>query len=175
MIKKKFSFIIIICTLLLLSGCFCEQCPSRKNLAPCGELIDSLRAQGVQIIQLGDTLRIILPVHTFFDPPTSYNPTDAVVKDCRDKTLKQVAELTMCWCYAISPITVSGYTDTIGSISDQKLRTKYQAQAIAAYLWGNGVPLKRMRVRWYGARGSISGNGTPRGEADNRRVEITLP
>jgi len=165
-IKRIFILIILV---IGLTSCFCEKCPGRKNLQPCGELIDSLQTQDVQIIQLGDTLRLILPVDKFFEPAS------VQVKRCKAKTLREIAELTICHCYALSNIRVSGYSDTVGTISDQKWRSLHQAQNIAAYLWGYGIPLNRMIVRGFGARGTIAGNATPSGEAANRRVEITLP
>lgn len=169
-------FLLLLIILISLTGCFCEQCPSRKNTTPCGELIDSLQAQGVQVIQLGDTLRIILPVDTFFEPPSAYDkPWGTRVKSCKAGTLKQVAELVVCHCYVLSNIRVYGYSDQIGPIKDQKQRSLQQARNIAAYLWANGIPLERMQVRGFGARGSVAGNGTPNGEYANRRVEILLP
>lgn len=145
-------------------------------MEPCGELIDSLEAQGVGVIQVGDTLRIILPSDTFFEPPSSYDrPWGTRVKECKAPLLKQVAELTICHCYSLSNIRVYGYSDQMGTIKDQKQRSLQQARNIAAYLWSNGIPLDRMEVRGFGARGSIAGNGTPLGEYYNRRVEILLP
>ena len=165
-IKRIFILIILV---IGLTSCFCEQCPARKNPYPCGKLIDSLETQDVQVIPLGDTLRLILPVDKFFEPAS------VQVKSCKVRTLREIAELAVCHCYVLSNIRVSGYSDTVGTIADQKWRSLHQARNIAAYLWGFGIPLDRMRVRGFGARGTLSGNATPSGEAANRRVEITLP
>lgn len=167
--KKILSLIILNIFILFLTSCYCDHCPPRKNPYPCGDLIDSLQTQNVQVIQLGDTLRLILPVDRFFEPASTK------VRPERAGTLREVALLTICHCYYLSGIRVTGYTDDIGRIRDQKQRTLQQARNIASYLWANGIPLERMHISGCGAQCSIASNDTPRGEAYNRRVEITLP
>lgn len=168
-IVAKLSSIFVIT--ILLASCFCEPCPQRpihfEN--PCDYLILSLHQQAIPVIKRGDTLRIILPVDMFFEPASTK------VKPNVDFLLYQVAQLTVCRCYNYMPIRVNGYTDNIGTIRQQKQRSLIQARNVAAFLWFAGIPLDRITVRGFGARGSIASNVTPRGEAYNRRVEILIP
>lgn len=159
-------FVLGIC---ITSNAVYSSCPKPRNTTPCGNFIDAVEDQNVQVIARGDTLRLILPADVFFKPASSK------LKENKGVALNEVAQLLNCHCYAISNMHISGYTDTVGKIKEQQQRSLQQARNIAAYLWANGVDLNRMHVRGYGQRRTLSSNGTPDGSADNRRVEITLP
>ncbi len=157
--------------MLLLGGCCanCPPAPSPNANRPCGNLIDSLYNQGVLVIAEGDTLRIIVPVDTFFLPAsTKINPD-------RTAVFATIAELMDCQCYGYMSARVEGFTDNINTIHSQKQRSYRQAHEVAALLWSEGIPWERMSIRGFGARGSIASNMTPLGEAYNRRVEILIP
>jgi outer membrane protein OmpA-like peptidoglycan-associated protein len=172
--QRKIKSILLIPSLLifflLTTGCCPQICPHEEPpKSPCELLIDSLRADGIQVIQLGDKLRLILPSDKFFEPASTK------IKPKYDYVFANIAQLTCCYCYGILPITITGYTDTMGTIPEQYQRSLKQARNVAAYLWANKIPLSRMRIRGCGAERSIASNETPRGEAFNRRIEITLP
>lgn len=155
---------------LNLCACFCTNCPPVKSKLPCADLIESLQDQGVQVIQRGDTLRIILSSDNFFEPASTKIIPERVA------VLTEVAALTNCHCYLYAPIRVYGYSDNANITRDQKQRSYQQAHSIAALLWANGIPLHRIyQIRGFGAHGSIASNETPLGSAYNRRVEILLP
>lgn len=165
---KKLLVLFLGC--LSLVGC-CLTCPAQKPvfLHPCDRIIYEAQQQGVIVIRRGDILRIILPADTFFYPASSK------IKEESKPALGTVSALVSCYCYSCMPLRVTGYTDNMGSIRQQKQLGLQRAKNIAAYLWGEGVPLDRITAQTMGARGTLSSNGTPSGEADNRRVEITLP
>lgn len=169
-LKKILQHGSVVLFTLVLVACGCNPCPpQRPKPAPCDYLISVVRHDGVQVIQRGDTLRLILPVDNFFEPASNKIRLDA------EPALNDVGALVQCACYNFMSIHVAGYTDNIGTIHAQEKRSLQQARNIASYLWSSGVPLARMSVRGYGARGTVSANTTPRGEADNRRVEIQIP
>lgn len=168
-LKQKIFFIIFIC-FFLLNAC-CTTCPPRpvRFTKPCEDIIYYLRYNGVQVIQRGDTLRVILPADNFFYPATSD------IKPWMRPILGEVGNLALCHCYAFMPIRVTGYTDNIGSIRQQKQLGLDRAKKVASFLWDRGIEMERIRVLTRGARGTLSSNARPSGEADNRRVEVTLP
>lgn len=156
----------------MLSACVCQTCPpalSPYRGRPCGQLMSNVEAQGVQVIARGGTLRLILPVDVFFKPDSTH------VRPRKEAALAEIAKLAVCACYGVMPIQVNGYSDDVGSITEQKRRSYEQAHNIAAYLWRSNIPLSRMYVRGYGAQKTIATNETPRGSAYNRRVEILIP
>lgn len=171
-IIKQILFVAAFSFCLILSACVCQTCPpalSPNRGKPCGDLMDSLEKQGVQVIARGDTLRLILPTDVFFDFDSTH------VKPKKEATLAIIAKLATCACYGVYPIQVNGYSDDVGSITEQKRRSYEQAHDIAAYLWSNGISLSRMYVRGYGAQKTIATNETPKGSFYNRRVEILIP
>ena len=170
--KIIFRCLIILFAALIISSCCGPVCPYREPrfTNPCDEMVYNLSQKtAVTIIKRGDTLRIILPVDAYFEPASTKIRLDA------ESLLYQIGLLVQCGCYNEMPIRVLGYTDNIGTISEQRQRSLQQAENIASYLWAQGVPRDRITVRGFGARGTLSSNATPHGEADNRRVEIRIP
>lgn len=51
-------------------------------------------------------------------------------------------------------------------------RTKKQAKAFKELLELKGVPVRRVKIKGYGAKENITSNDTPEGRAKNRRIEI---
>jgi outer membrane protein OmpA-like peptidoglycan-associated protein len=166
---KLAKFLFVFLSIGLLGSLANADCPKPRNLAPCGEYIDAVTEDGVQVIARGDTLRLILPADQFFEPAST------AVKENRDLAFQHIAQLLNCRCYAISTMRVWGYSDNVGKIKDQQKRSLQQARNVAAYLWSNGIALERMHIRGFGPQGTLSSNATPDGSADNRRVEILLP
>lgn len=155
---------------LNLASC-CLPCPQRPLVfkTPCEKLMYEAEMQGVTVIQRGDTLRMILPADLFFTPATAN-----LIPDSRF-ALDTLVQLAQCYCYNEMPIRITGYTDNIGTIQQQQALGLARANVIADYFETQLIPYQRLNVRTFGARGTVSSNGTPAGEADNRRVEITLP
>lgn len=71
-------------------------------------------------------------------------------------------------------ITIAGYTDSVGSESDNLRLSKERAEAVKAFLVKNGIDASRTKTMGYGEARPIAGNGTAGGRAHNRRVEITV-
>lgn len=70
-------------------------------------------------------------------------------------------------------VEIGGHTDSDGSADlNQKLSQK-RADAVKNQLVSMGVDASRMTAKGYGASKPISGNDTPEGKANNRRVEFT--
>ncbi|QLH41683.1 MAG: OmpA family protein [Coxiellaceae bacterium] len=174
---RVIGFIFTIVFAGLLSGCnpcnIIGKCPPYKpppSPPPCGEIVDKLKLYGVQVIQVGDTLRIILPTDDYFRGTSTTE-----LQPGRAPYLYKIATLLQCGCYEGYPVHVNGYTDEVGTPNQRRARARQRAQTIAAYLWADGIPLQRMQVAGYGAADALSSNETVVGSSNNRRVEITMP
>ncbi|MFT3741637.1 MAG: OmpA family protein [Gammaproteobacteria bacterium] len=134
---------------------------------PAPGLAADLRRDGVQVIQVGDELRIVLSTDRLFRglSTTEIRPSCMYV-------LSKVALLLQNYCNY--PIVVSGHTDNIGSDRAKFIRSQQQAETIAGYLWSQGVGLNDMRVIGYGDTRPVSNNRTTGGQAENRRIEINI-
>jgi outer membrane protein OmpA-like peptidoglycan-associated protein len=73
-------------------------------------------------------------------------------------------------------IYVDGYTDNIGSAAYGKVLSQKRADAVASYLRSHlGAAAVTVVPLGHGESHPIASNATPAGQAQNRRVTITLP
>lgn len=135
------------------------------------ELLAKLQNQGVQVIQQGSRLQLILPINQFFVGQS------IDIKEEQVKTLRLVALYlhnyiyTNVTCY---PIKVYAYTGKVTSRKYQVYITNQYAQVIASFLWSQGFLPTQMRVVGFGAKSPIGNYITPEGNAFNRRVMIQV-
>ncbi len=74
-------------------------------------------------------------------------------------------------------IRIDGHTDNVGNPSSNQTLSRARAQAVANWLTEQApetFPANRIQVRGYGDTKPVADNGSPAGQARNRRVEITL-
>jgi outer membrane protein OmpA-like peptidoglycan-associated protein len=71
-------------------------------------------------------------------------------------------------------IVVQGYTDSVGSASDNDALSLRRAQSVRDYLVTRGVPSEKATAEGKGASNPVASNSTPDGRAENRRVEIVV-
>lgn len=69
---------------------------------------------------------------------------------------------------------VAGHTDASGNEASNLRLSEERAQAVAAALEGQDLPLIDLRARGYGAGRPLASNDTPDGRLKNRRIEIVL-
>jgi len=67
---------------------------------------------------------------------------------------------------------VAGYTSSAGAAARNLQLSRKRAEAVEAYLVGEGVPASHLRAVGYGARHPVASNGTAAGRSLNMRVEI---
>lgn len=161
---------VIITTTLALGACAQQATiygkPYNMTYKQHNHLLQLLHHHGVGIVELGQTLRLVLPSDSF------YQGTSTQIITWRKYTLYNVASLIR--SYQDAPIVVSGYTDDTYNKHEQHQRSLYTAQGVAAYLWNHGVSMQRIKVRAMGTQHSVSSNTTPKGAAQNRRMTITI-
>ncbi|EJO58121.1 OmpA family protein [Burkholderia multivorans CF2] len=71
-------------------------------------------------------------------------------------------------------VSVTGYTDSVGSDASNLPLSKRRAEAVAAYLQQRGLNARTLTVTGRGSADPIASNATAEGRATNRRVEISL-
>lgn len=129
-------------------------------------MVDKLQYNGVQVIQLGDEVKLILPSDRFFTSDSSllninYYPILAETT----QFLSQFHKIT---------IKIAGYTDNQGTWQRNLALSRAQARHIMAYLWSYGVDTRLIYAAGYGSENPIASNSTAKGRQLNRRIEITL-
>ena len=131
-------------------------------------MIRDLRQRGVQVIQQGDTLRVV------FSSDRLFQPQSATIRPSQYRSLAILASLLNSYS-SPQPATVAGFTDNIGTKNHQQDRSAEQAQNVAAFLWAQNVPSSHLVITAYGQQKAVSSNKTVNGSAANRRVEVRLP
>jgi|GEM_PF-4923299 len=125
-----------------------------------------LNHEGIKVVDLGQTIRLTFPSKRFFlGTSTTLNPNKTVV-------LQQVAALAS--SYPQAKISIIGYSDNVLSNREAKANSLAQAQAIAGFLWNDGLPSTRVHVMGKGYVAPLNSMGTPRAGAMNRRVEMFI-
>jgi outer membrane protein OmpA-like peptidoglycan-associated protein len=71
-------------------------------------------------------------------------------------------------------VKIEGYTDSVGSDSDNQSLSERRADAVADALQMRGVPASRYEVEGLGKEYPVASNNTPEGRQQNRRVEIVF-
>lgn len=164
---------------LFLTGCAsqCASCASPGFFgSSCGwsncchgseaSLIEQLRYQGVQVIKIGDYVRIIMYSDNLFEtdtPNLSY---------CAEPVLVNVTCLLR--KYGDVPIRIKAYTDTVPNCCFAHQLTQDQADSVLAFLWAHGIPHQQMCAQGFACYDPIASIHTVCGNAFNRRIEIWL-
>lgn len=92
--------------------------------------------------------------------PTARESLDRLLNERKDHTYSQV--------------TVTGFTDSVGSDDYNLALSKRRAESVATYLKAHGLKADSMTVSGRGKADPVASNATPEGRASNRRVEIRL-
>jgi outer membrane protein OmpA-like peptidoglycan-associated protein len=126
----------------------------------------NLAHSGVRVVRAGNDIRLIMPSDITFannsaqiDPGFygTLNSVARVMRDFRNTTIK-----------------VAGYTSSTGSDTHNQLLSEDRASHVADYLVAQGVNPNRVTPVGFGKRFAIASNTTREGQAQNRRVEVTL-
>lgn len=156
---------ILMATLSCLAGCadmFVMQGSSAS-----ARQINTLRAQpDVQVVQLGETLKIILTTDGCFETYTT------VIQPRCKPTLTNISNVLN--AYGNAPVTVAGYTDEVAPAQAAILLSKQQADSVVAYLWSHGDAHERFTTVGYGPQFPIATNLNPDDSYYNRRIEISV-
>lgn len=71
-------------------------------------------------------------------------------------------------------IQIAGHTDNVGAATDNLKLSDNRAKAVINYLVANGIDVKRLSFKGFGATQPIADNKTEEGKAMNRRTELKV-
>jgi outer membrane protein OmpA-like peptidoglycan-associated protein len=129
--------------------------------------LEKLKREGVQVVQVGQNLRVIIPVDRIFE----FN--SAEIRPSAIPVLNRV--VTFIQRYGSVPIIINAYSDNVLATKQSLLLSQQQAKTIAGYLWSHGVVFDKVNPAGLGKINTIASNNTPTGSAFNRRVELLMP
>ena len=130
------------------------------------ELRKRLVGTGVQIRKESNSVQLVMASDVTF----ATNLDD--IKSSFYPTLNSVAIVLK--KYADTSITITGYTDSSGSIAYNQELSERRARSVGDYLISQGISANRIFTQGMGQRYPVATNNTKVGRALNRRVMITL-
>jgi len=104
--------------------------------------------------------------------PITFDTGGSALSQTVEQTLDQVADKLKA-CPGVN-VTVHGYTDDTGNDAVNIPLSTSRADAVADYLVARGVARDHLTAKGLGAADPIADNGSPDGQAKNRRVEIMV-
>lgn len=151
---------------LLGSACHNTASPYKTNQKSFDKAVMQLEQDGIKVIDLGQTIRLTFPSDQFF-----YGNNTTLFED-KTVALEDVANFAR--HYPQAKITIVGYTDNVLPNHEAKAISLAQAEAIAGFLWNDGLPSTRMHVEGKGYVAPINSTDSPKAGAQNRRVEMFI-
>lgn len=130
------------------------------------KLREELRGTGVSVSREGDTIKLIMPGNITFETD-SYNLRDSFypVLNSVGKVLSKYNDTTL---------RVTGHTDSTGGKAYNQTLSERRAQSVAKYLATQGISTSRAFSEGRGFEQPIASNGSAKGRAQNRRVELYI-
>lgn len=126
--------------------------------------LKKLQADGVQVIQAGYLVTIVVPSDKIFIISTdSILPQSYPILNDVSQFIKN---------YGRVKLTVNAYTDNVGGTDASLELSIGQAKSVLAYLWSTGIPSGSMTAVGHGQDRPVADNIDSIGSAMNRRVEI---
>ena len=129
-------------------------------------LVKKLNKNGVNIIRIGDSTDIIIPLAFVFEGG------ETEVKYSAYRTLNDVAKFMK--LYGKSPITVTTHTDNVDGMLHRLAISEKQAQSVTTYLWSQGINLSLMKFHGMSKLDSVADFWSSRGAGYNRRIQISI-
>lgn len=122
--------------------------------------------ENVRILQIGNNYTIFIPSDTFFEQQSGF-----IIKS-NYGMLNRIA--TSLRKFDSLPITVTAYTDNVGSRNQNIWLANQEAQNIVTYLWIRGINNIYIQPVSMGEQYPIATNSSLRGSRYNRHIEITF-
>lgn len=130
------------------------------------KLREQLAGTGVEVERSGEQIKLTMPENITF--ATGRHDLSAQAQNALLDAAKTLAT------YVDTTLTVVGHTDSTGSDAINNPLSTRRAQAVADFLYAQGVAANRMSVIGQGSRQPIASNASEAGRAQNRRVEILI-
>ncbi len=161
--------VLLVMSAALLGGCAMQH--ARPDLTPPSQqqihakLAAQLQKNNVQVVQVGQTFRIILSSDLLFEP-NSANIKNAYV----NTVMPMIAQFIR--AYDKPSVSVTAYSADGSNTAVLLALTNRQAQVISSELWLNNINARLLSAQGKANQDSISSNQTPHGRYANNRVEI---
>jgi outer membrane protein OmpA-like peptidoglycan-associated protein len=121
---------------------------------------------GIGVDRRGDDIVLDMPSEVTFGFDSS-----ALTANARN-ALNEVASVLR--EYADTRVNIAGHTDSTGDANYNQRLSEQRASSVGNYLAQRGIARNRLSMRGYGESRPVASNNTEQGQAQNRRVEITL-
>ncbi|MBT8441333.1 MAG: OmpA family protein [Gammaproteobacteria bacterium] len=130
------------------------------------KLRQKLEGTGVSVTRMGDNITLNMPGNVTF----AFNSGDisAQFYPILDSVALVLEE------YDQTFVEVAGHTDSVGSTEYNQTLSERRAESVAAYLMSREVGGQRLITVGGGENYPIASNTTSEGQAQNRRVELTI-
>jgi outer membrane protein OmpA-like peptidoglycan-associated protein len=130
------------------------------------KLRQKLEGTGVSVTRIGDNITLNMPGNVTF----AFNSGDisAQFYPILDSVALVLEE------YDQTFVEVAGHTDSVGSTEYNQKLSERRAESVAAYLVSRKVDAQRLITVGGGENYPIASNTTAAGQAENRRVELTI-
>ncbi len=174
---SQFARMLIVSAMLLLSGCVSQQkydaLQSRYDQLN-QTMSSQINAHQMHIERLQNAIKVTLNDQLLFPSGGWQMPDDA------QQTIAKMAPILA--PMQQTKITVNGYTDSVpigpglkrqGVTSNQILSEK-RADNVMQFMISKGVNPSLISAQGFGEADPVASNDTPEGQAQNRRVELTL-
>lgn len=137
---------------------------------PIKHQVNQMETVGIQMIQHGDRLIMIIPTDRYFEPMSS-----TVIREQRIN-LQQMASFVKNFVtnYPKSVVRVTGYSDRVFDQRTQLQLSQNYAEAIAVYIFNAGISESRIAIQSRGSNEPIAGEYAPKSMAYNRRVVVQV-
>lgn len=129
-------------------------------------LVKSLNSQGVNIIRIGDSTDIIIPMDVIF-----YGDDTEVKLEAYPMLTDVVKYIKQ---YGKAPVTVTAYTDDVDGMLQRLDRSNKQAQSMTTFLWSRGINLQRMDFAGVSDQNPVADFISATGAGYNRRIQISI-
>lgn len=143
-------------------------CPDKKACSTCmmQSLLFYLRSHDVQVVLVGEDVRLIIPTDHLFKPNSA---------NLRREYLPVLSAVsTLLTCYEEIDVKIAGYLDCCGSVEFNTMLSTLQAEKVEKFLWRAGVDSRLLYTKGYGPLHPIANYKNHYGRARNRRIEITF-
>jgi len=113
------------------------------------------------------------PEHTYtLSGNATFNSGQAKLRPSADAQLDDI--IAHAQGEEVGTVTVTGYTDSVGSHESNQELSLRRAQAVAHYLQEHGLKAHEYVIHGNGESDPVDSNDTEQGRAHNRRVEIDI-
>ncbi len=130
------------------------------------QLQDQLAQDGVQVIQLGDEIMLLIPSRSLFygQSPRVMWRSYGILNHVADYLSK----------FPKIAVRVAGYTDNCGTELRNLALSRARAQNVVKYLWSQDVDARLIYAKGFGSADPITSNNKINGQQQNDRIEITF-